>query len=103
MLAASLVFALAMSSLPSWFELPSAALGAAWTRWLDLVAASLAGCAVVDASFARAAFFRSLWLTRREQLDELREAHGAPETRRARALARASATNPGSRAHHEAN
>ena len=47
-------------------------------------AAYLAACALLDASLARAAHVRSLWLTRREQKDEQREAYGSPELRRAR-------------------
>ena len=46
------------------------------------------GCAVVDAAFARARFFASLFLTRREYLDAQREAVGSPELRAARARAR---------------
>jgi flagellar biosynthesis protein FlhB len=41
----------------------------------------LSACALVDAFLARAAFFRSLWLTRREHREEQREAYGSPELR----------------------
>ena len=51
-------------------------------------AAYLAACALLDAALARAAHVRSLWLTRREQRDEQREAYGSPELRRARARLR---------------
>jgi flagellar biosynthesis protein FlhB len=47
-------------------------------------AAYLAACALLDASLARAAHVRSLWLTRREQQEEQREAYGSPELRRVR-------------------
>jgi flagellar biosynthesis protein FlhB len=49
------------------------------------VSAWLALCALLDASLARAAHLRSLWLTRSEQRAEQREMHGAPEIRQARA------------------
>lgn len=48
----------------------------------------LVGCALVDAFLARAAFVRSLWMTRREHREALREAYGAPEVRALRARLR---------------
>jgi flagellar biosynthesis protein FlhB len=54
------------------------------SSWLIRLAGSLVACAVIDAALARAQFFRSLWMTRREHLDELREAHGSAEMRSAR-------------------
>ncbi len=56
--------------------------------WAERLAFLAVACLVIDASFARARFFASLWLTRREYLDEQREAFGAPEIRAARARAR---------------
>jgi flagellar biosynthesis protein FlhB len=47
-------------------------------------AAWLALCALLDASLARVAHVRSLWLTRSEQRADQREQHGSPEMRRAR-------------------
>jgi flagellar biosynthesis protein FlhB len=48
------------------------------------LAAYLGACSLLDAALARAAHVRSLWLTRREQRDEQREAYGSPEVRRVR-------------------
>jgi flagellar biosynthesis protein FlhB len=47
-------------------------------------AAWLALCALLDASLARVAHVRSLWLTRSEQRAVEREQHGSPEMRKAR-------------------
>jgi len=55
----------------------------AWALVLITVA-----CIAIDVAFARARFYASLWMTRREFLDEQRESHGAPELRSARARAR---------------
>lgn len=52
------------------------------------LAALFFALALIDAAFARAAFFRALFLTRRELREEQREAFGAPELRVARAKAR---------------
>jgi type III secretory pathway component EscU len=57
-------------------------------RFLRQLAALFLGLAIVDAAFARTAFFRALFLTRRELREEQREAYGAPELRAARATAR---------------
>lgn len=57
-------------------------------RLLLQCAALFAALAVIDAAFARAEFFRALFLTRRELREEQREAFGAPELRAARARAR---------------
>ncbi len=57
-------------------------------RLLLQAALLFAALAVVDAAFARVAFFRALFLTRRELRQEQREAFGAPELRAARARAR---------------
>jgi flagellar biosynthesis protein FlhB len=57
------------------------------------LAAWLALCALLDASLARAAHLRSLWLTRSEQRAEQREQHGSPEVRRARQSARREVTS----------
>jgi len=57
-------------------------------RWWVRASVIALGVALVDASFARVQFFRALWLTRREQQDELREAYGSPQLRAARAQAR---------------
>jgi hypothetical protein len=50
----------------------------AWLGWLS--ALTLA-CLAIDIAFARARFFASLWLTRRDYLEEQRAAFGAPEIR----------------------
>jgi flagellar biosynthesis protein FlhB len=55
-----------------------AALFVRWCKWL---VAPLLACVVVDVALARARFFRSLWLTRREHLDDQKEAYGSPEIR----------------------
>jgi type III secretory pathway component EscU len=57
-------------------------------RLLLQAAALFAALALIDAAFARAEFFRALFLTRRELREEQREAFGAPEVRAARARAR---------------
>lgn len=49
--------------------------------WLHGVVLLLLACALIDAAFARARYFQSLWLTRREVRDQTREAYGAPEVR----------------------
>lgn len=75
-------------SLSRWRELAQGnltSLLAAWAQQLALLSAALM---VVDIAFARARFFASLWLTRRERDDELRDAYGAPELRAARRQAR---------------
>jgi len=60
-------------------------IASSWARQLLLLAL---GCAFIDAALARARFHGSLWLTRREYLDEQRAAHGAPEVRALRARRR---------------
>jgi flagellar biosynthesis protein FlhB len=57
-------------------------------RWWTNATSIALGVSLVDAGFARAQFFRALWLTRREQRAEMREAYGSPELRAARAQAR---------------
>jgi flagellar biosynthesis protein FlhB len=57
-------------------------------RLCTQLAALFLALALIDAAFARAAFFRALFLTRRELREEQREAFGAPELRAARAKAR---------------
>jgi flagellar biosynthesis protein FlhB len=52
------------------------------------LSAWLALCALLDASLARTAHLRSLWLTRSEHRAEQREQHGSPEVRAARQRAR---------------
>jgi hypothetical protein len=69
-------------------------LGATLSRAALRLGAAWIACAVIDAALARGAFFRALWLTRREQRDEQREVHGAPELRAARAQARAALGAP---------
>jgi flagellar biosynthesis protein FlhB len=56
--------------------------------WLRRIALLALACAVLDVTLARARFFASLWMTRREQLDEQRAAFGAPELKRAQARLR---------------
>jgi flagellar biosynthesis protein FlhB len=55
------------------------------SRWGLRLGGLALGLLLLDASLARERFFRALWLTRREQRDEWREAFGAPELRAARA------------------
>ena len=54
------------------------------TAWGFSMAAVLVLLALVDAALSRAAFWRSLWMTRRERNAEDREAYGSPELRAAR-------------------
>jgi type III secretory pathway component EscU len=69
-----------------WLEL--GAFPAFVERLCAQLAALFLALALIDAAFARAAFFRGLFLTRRAQREEQREAFGAPELRAARAKAR---------------
>ncbi len=89
---------LAALSLADALWLERATLGSFARSWAERVALLGLACVVIDASFARARFFASLWLTRREYFDEQREAFGAPEIRAARARARRDLTDPGSQA-----
>lgn len=66
-----------------------AARAESWAVTLCLLAL---GCGVVDAAFARARWFASLFMTRRELLDEQRDAFGDPALRAARARARREVT-----------
>ena len=50
---------------------------------LRLVMLTLA-CVLIDVAFARAGFYASLWMNRRDFLQEQREAFGSPEVRAAR-------------------
>ena len=63
------------------FRLELVTLSEGLERWLLASSVCLVACAFVDAAFARARHMRSLWLTRREHLDELREAYGSLELR----------------------
>jgi flagellar biosynthesis protein FlhB len=92
-LTASLLALVALSAWALWQLVP--ALWLELGRWPEFAASLLYrlaavffALAIVDASFARAQFFRSLFLSRRELRDAQREAHGAPELRAARAMAR---------------
>jgi type III secretory pathway component EscU len=69
-----------------WLE-PEDLLGFAM-RLFSQLAVLFFALAIIDAAFARAQFFRALFLTRRELREEQREAFGAPELRAARASAR---------------
>ena len=62
-------------------------LGALLSRWGTRLALLALGLLLLDAALARERFYRALWLTRREQREEWREAYGAPELRAARAEA----------------
>jgi flagellar biosynthesis protein FlhB len=77
-----------VASLPDAFWVTPAQLPALLTRFLGRLALAALGLSLVDAALGRERFFRSLWLTRREQRDEQREAFGAPEMRAARTDAR---------------
>jgi hypothetical protein len=68
-----------------WLE--PAQLGPLLSDWGTRLALLSLGLLVLDAALARERFFRALWLTRREQREEWREAYGAPELRAARAEA----------------
>jgi flagellar biosynthesis protein FlhB len=61
------------------------------TSWWTRLALLSLGLLLIDAAMARERFFRALWLTRREQREEWREAYGAPELRTARAEAQQAA------------
>lgn len=87
----ALLSAMYLGGLSSAFRAESATLGDQIAVWLSASALALLVCAAVDAAFARARHVRSLWLTRREQQDELREAFGSPELRSERARRRRSA------------
>ena len=57
------------------------------TLTLRLVAVLLL-LSLIDAALSRAAWWRSLWMTRRERKAEDREAYGSPELHAARARIR---------------
>lgn len=85
--ALSLLLLLAFQSSGVFWLEPPALVGfiSRYWRQLSLLVVVLA---CVDAGFARARFFRALWLSRRELREEQREAYGAPELRAARSRAR---------------
>ncbi len=83
-----LVSALALAALSSFTRLTPFTARSVAADWLARCAALSALVAVLDVVLARARFVRSLWLTRREHLEDQREAYGAPELRAARARLR---------------
>jgi flagellar biosynthesis protein FlhB len=76
-----LITALALSQWASMSRATLPALCAGWAGQLSLLSVS---ALLVDVAFARARFFASLWLTRRELQDEQRLALGPAEPRVAR-------------------
>jgi flagellar biosynthesis protein FlhB len=94
-LAALVVLLVALTLLPQ--SLRASALprvDSLFHTWRERLVGLLVACAVVDAALARALFFRSLWMTRREHRDELREAYGSPEIRAARERVRREIARP---------
>jgi hypothetical protein len=83
-LAFSITLVATASVLHASLRVTESSLSSLVSSWLIRLAGCLGACALVDAALARAHFFRSLWMTRREHLDELREAYGSPELRSAR-------------------
>jgi len=83
-LAGIVLVVVAGSLLPDLLWVAPAGVGAQLPRLVTRVALFLAALAIIDAALARAAFFRALWLSRREQRDEHREAYGSPEIRATR-------------------
>jgi flagellar biosynthesis protein FlhB len=81
LLAAILVLGFSLVLLPEVLRVTPHTAGGLLARGSLRVSMLLVACALVDVFLARAAFFRTLWLTRREHQDELREAYGAPEMR----------------------
>jgi AraC-like DNA-binding protein len=75
-------------SLSEWLRFERAALVDLACQLAQRVALLTVACMAIDLGFARARHFASLWLTRREQLDEQRAHYGAPEVRVARERAR---------------
>ena len=73
-----LITALALSQWRSFGRATLPALAEAWAGQLALLSVA---ALLVDVAFARARFFASLWLTRREYRDEQRLAHGPAEPR----------------------
>lgn len=88
LLAALLVPLVALSLLPRALWIEPEELGDLLLSALGRLSALLLTLALIDVAFARTRFLRALWLTRREQRDEQREAYGAPELRAAREHAR---------------
>ena len=76
-----LTTAIALAELPL---LEISDLAAFALRWASYAALFTLFCTFIDVAFARARFFRSLWMTRAELRDEQRSAFGAPELREAR-------------------
>lgn len=83
-----LVLLLAISALYEFVRIAPNTAGSELSRWLLRLSALTALVSVLDVALARASFLRSLWLTRREHLDEQREAYGSPEMRAERARLR---------------
>jgi flagellar biosynthesis protein FlhB len=79
---------LAVAALHEFVRVAPGTAGPAASRWLLRASALAALISVLDIVLARTAFLRSLWLTRREHLDDQREAYGSPEMRTARAQLR---------------
>ena len=82
------VLFIALLTLSEWARFDRAVLVELSCALAARVALLTVGCMAIDVAFARARHFASLWLTRREQLDEQRAHYGAPEVRVAREHAR---------------
>ncbi|MDB4974117.1 MAG: hypothetical protein JWN48_2458 [Myxococcaceae bacterium] len=78
-------------TLSEWTRFSQSSLGSVAYEVLQGLTVLTLACMVIDVAFARARFYASLWLTRREHIAEQRDAFGAPEIRAARQLARQAA------------
>ncbi|MFT3927226.1 MAG: EscU/YscU/HrcU family type III secretion system export apparatus switch protein [Myxococcales bacterium] len=88
------VFLASLGALHEWVRVRPDTAHLLAARWWFRLSALAALIGVFDALLARLVFVRALWLTRREHLDEQREAYGAPELRTARARARHASDAP---------
>jgi flagellar biosynthesis protein FlhB len=79
----ALVGGMALAQLPLWQEVDREL-----EAWGHGIVALALGCLIIDAALARARWFQSLWMTRREYIDAQREQGAAPELLAARARAR---------------
>ncbi len=85
LLAAVLCTVVVGSALPAALRVETTELGPVLQSSAWRLAAAFALLAWIDAALTRAAWWRSLWMTRRERKEEEREAYGSPELRAARA------------------
>jgi flagellar biosynthesis protein FlhB len=90
-----LVSLLALAALYESMRVAPNTVGPTFSDWLMRLSALTALVAVLDVALARADFMRSLWLTRREHLDDQRDAYGPPELRAERARLRRESASVG--------